>query len=531
MIPFEKDLIRYFTTRDKIQKRNANIAKQLSYCTQIFDENIPELTQEQQKEIRDYWNKIAFAYPVNTEWHRMYTHKTGHFSKDYIPNELHYYFVEYGLIKFDYLRAFTDKNYLGLLFKEIKQPPTVIRCIQGLYYDSNYTPISLKQACDLMCESAPNGIVIKPSIHSWGGRNITFIKQAVDAGRIQRLFSDYGKNFIVQKVISQHPALSAIHSESVNTMRIITILLDGEVNILSACLRMGVGKSQVDNFSQGGVGCGIQPDGRLCSVGYDRFGKKVLQHPSGFHFEDCVIPNFNAVLDSVKKVALRVPQFGVASWDFALDETGTPVLIEYNVGQGGIDIHQYNNGPLYGDKTDKVISRVFKNYCYEDTTLQYNYNVFCDHVTVKNGSKQMPWIRVAKTHHQQPVTRIGEHAFENAMAVFVHLPKGVTNLDYCAFYNCKRLRKVRLQEGLLTVGRSAFNGCVNLKSIRLPETVTSIGIRAFKNVGTLRIYIPAQTTSIAQNAFEGCTSVHICGKANSYAQEYARQHNFKFTCV
>lgn len=531
MIPFEKDFIRYFATRDRIHKKQANIKKQLSYCTQIMEEDTAPLSPEQQKEIQEYWDKISFAYPINTQWHQMYAHKTGRFSKNYIPNELHYYFVEYGLINFDYLRAFTDKNYLGLLFPEIKQPPVVLRCINGLFYDGNYSPVNKEQAYQQVCAHSPNGIVIKPSIHSWGGRNISFFREELSAQGVEKIFLDYGKNFIVQNVITQHSALAAIHSESVNTMRIITILLDGEVNILSACLRMGVGKSQVDNFSQGGVGCGIQQDGHLRSVGYDRFGKKVQHHPSGFHFEDCVIPNYSAVLDAVKTVAMRVPQFGVASWDFALDEAGCPVLIEYNVGQGGIDIHQYNNGPLYGEKTDKVIDHIFKNYCFEDTTLQYNYNVFSDHITVKTGSKEMPRIRIKSCHHDLPVTRIGSHAFENASVRKVSLPKTVTHVDYCAFYGCKNLRRVILPDGLLTIGRSAFNSCTNLKSLRLPKTVTTISTRAFKGIDNLCISIPPQTTSIAPDAFEDCSNVHIRCKANSYAHEYAQKRGFIVTCV
>jgi len=530
MIPFEKDLFRFFSTRERIRKKNANIAMQLSYCTKNFDEDTVPLTGEQMKEIHSRWDKIAFAYPVNTEWQQMYTNKTGKFSKDYIPNELHYYFVEYSMINYDYLRAFTDKNYLGLLFPEIKQPPTVVHCVQGLFYDENYVPIDKDAAANLLSLHAPNGIVIKPSIHSWGGRNISFFKQELDGAQVKKLFSDYGKNFIVQKVIRQHEALAAIHRDSVNTMRIITILLDGEVNILSACLRMGVGKSQVDNFSQGGVGCGIQTNGQLRSVGYDRFGKKVLQHPGGFHFENCIIPNFEKVKDAVKLVAMRVPQFGVASWDFALDETGTPVLIEYNVSQGGIDIHQYNNGPLYGDKTEKIIDRVFKNYCVEDAALPYNYNVFCDHVTVKNGSKEMPYIRVRGNHHNQQVTRIGEHAFEGAKLCFISLPEGLTNIDYCAFYKCEKLRRVKLRNGLKVIGRSAFNGCIMLRSIRLPKSVTTIGTRAFMNVGDLTIHIPVATTSIADDAFDGCSKVCIYGKAGSYAETFAKKHQYRFVC-
>ena len=51
---------------------------------------------------------------------------------------------------------------------------------------------------------------------------------------------------------------------------------------------------------------------------------------------------------------MHVPMFGVASWDIAIDADGEPVLIEYNVGGAGIDIHQYNNGPLYGKYRERI---------------------------------------------------------------------------------------------------------------------------------------------------------------------------------
>lgn len=36
-----------------------------------------------------------------------------------------------------------------------------------------------------------------------------------------------------------------------------------------------------------------------------------------------------------------------------------PVLIEFNVKPQGIDLHQRENGPLFGDMTVKVLDEVF----------------------------------------------------------------------------------------------------------------------------------------------------------------------------
>jgi hypothetical protein len=47
------------------------------------------------------------------------------------------------------------------------------------------------------------------------------------------------------------------------------------------------------------------------------------------------------------------------SWDIAFDEQENPVLIEANLKDGELDFHQLNNGPLFGDDTEKILDEVF----------------------------------------------------------------------------------------------------------------------------------------------------------------------------
>lgn len=529
MVPYERDILRIAKVLMNKHSKEQRIITQKNYCNRSIDDSNRVLTDEQKRSIKNKWKSISFAYDMDTNWSELYTSKTGRYSDIYIPNELHYYFTEYKLINFDYLRAFTDKNYLSLLFHDIKQPEAVVRCINGYYYDGNYNPISKETALSITADCIKGGIVIKPSISSWGGRNISFYKEMMDGIRIEKIFASYGKNFIVQKVLKQHSALAAIHSDSVNTIRMITIYIEGELIPLSACLRMGVGKSQVDNFSQGGIGCGIDKDGRLRSVGYDRNGNKVTEHPSGFHFENCIIPNYDKLVETVRKAALRVPMFGVASWDFAVDENGTPVLIEYNVGGGSIDIHQYNNGPLYGENTAKIMDYVFQNYCFEDTSLQYNYYVFKDHITINNGSKDMSFVWVKDKHHNLPVKRIGSHSFEKSKIKAIYISNNVESIDYCAFYDSKKLRYIKLPKSLKRIGRSAFNGCGNLKNVVLPEGVLEINKYAFKNIDNLKIKIPKSVNYIDDAAFEGCSKLVFSVKKGSYAENYAKIKKINFS--
>ena len=48
-----------------------------------------------------------------------------------------------------------------------------------------------------------------------------------------------GDNYVAQKLIVQHEILSEIHTSSVNTLRVMSILMNRKVNNLSTVLRMG----------------------------------------------------------------------------------------------------------------------------------------------------------------------------------------------------------------------------------------------------------------------------------------------------
>ena len=42
-----------------------------------------------------------------------------------------------------------------------------------------------------------------------------------------------------------------------------------------------------------------------------------------------------------------------------LDVNCDPVLIKANFSYGGVTIHQLNNGPIFGDDTEKILREVF----------------------------------------------------------------------------------------------------------------------------------------------------------------------------
>ena len=170
-------------------------------------------------------------------------------------------------------------------------------------------------------------------------------------------------NAVIQDLIEQHPTLSAIHPDSVNSIRIMTMTTGDQVNELSSVLRMGVGKSQVDNVSSGGIAVGINENGVLKGKAFSGDGKCFEKHPDGVLFNGVVIPAFQECIEICKVTAPRFARFSrLISWDFSVGVDNKPLLIEANLRWGELDFHQMCNGPIFKDEatTKRMIQKYMR---------------------------------------------------------------------------------------------------------------------------------------------------------------------------
>lgn len=488
-----------------------------------------ELTAEQLDELKSVWGDIWDTGLVDPLWVQVYSDKTGIYSPEYVGSDIHYYNVEWSRIDYDYLRAFLDKNYMDVVLPCVKHPVTLIRKIHGQYLDVDFNPMSKPQAIDKLYENLDPGIVVKISRSSSGGKGVRFLGKGSTKEDISEAL-DVDPDVAVQLVMRQHPEMAKMNASSVNTIRIICIILDGESIPLSAVVRIGNSGSRVDNFSSGGVGCGVKPDGRLNDCGYTQKGERYDVHPNGFVFSEGFVPNFDKVLEAVKRCHMRVPMFGVASWDIAIDEDGEPVLIEYNVGGAGIDIHQYNNGPLYGKYRERIISDAFKNYAERSATLDFNYSIAHGEVAVYNGSRAVHDLIIPCSIGENPVCTIGDNAFKNSSELeSVTVEAALNEIGYLAFYNCSRLKNIEFKKPVGTISRSAFNRCTALESIALPHGCKKICTYAFRTCKSLRkIVIPSSVDIIEPDAFLESPNVVIYCKKDSAAERYAIENGLKY---
>lgn len=267
----------------------------------------------------------------------------------YFPDSLFYKYVDSRLNNWEACKHVDDKGLYDLLFYDINRPKTIARKSGNLLLDESYRIISTSELLDIC--NACEKIIIKPSVGSSGGSGIVFLEK--ECFHTLNKILDNKCNCVIQEVIEQHKTLSELHPESLNTIRIMTMLDDNEVKILSSILRMGVGNNKVDNVSSGGIACGIDEEGRLRDKAFNAKGICFITHPDTGDFKGKYVPSYRECIDICKRTAPRFSRISkLISWDFAINTNGNPILIEANLYGGELDFHQMCNGPIFGESIE-----------------------------------------------------------------------------------------------------------------------------------------------------------------------------------
>lgn len=168
-----------------------------------------------------------------------------------------------------------------------------------------------------------------------------------------------GVDFLIQRCIIQHSALSKLHPSSINSMRLVTVrsLKDKKIYVLPSILRIGTNGSIVDNTSQGGVAVGFNLEtGQLKEFGLQKpqFGLRLDTHPnSQIRFSEYTIPFIKEAVEQAKYFHSFLDLHSIG-WDIAIGENG-PIFIE---GNDNWEI----NGP---QSCNHGLAKEFKEYFYK----------------------------------------------------------------------------------------------------------------------------------------------------------------------
>ena len=261
-------------------------------------------------------------------------------------NNYKYYFSDYhASISRNINEPFNDLLTNKLVFSEVigkvlKVPQTFGWIFNGIYYPRDESNIE-----NLLLTN--ENIVIK-SVNGGGGKDVFIIKKerkkdfVINNNKrlqkeelIQFIFTL--NNFIVTEFIKPSFFSESLNKDTINTMRIIT-LMDPKTNkpfIARAVQRIGVKTSApMDNFTKGGLSASIDLETGILSDAtshpINTTHTRYSSHPdTGFKFEGQVIPNWNDIKNEILNAVGELPMLKCVGWDFLLSDKGL-IAIEGN---------------------------------------------------------------------------------------------------------------------------------------------------------------------------------------------------------
>lgn len=354
-----------YKTREKLQEIINFTSKSLRYMIRRnylrkgldkFNYQKIELSNEQKKQIDDFWK--PYTKHICYKWHEFFYSITGNFDPRYIPEDLMMTDIEGHLNDWESAHGVDNKNYYQFYFNEIKHPKTAFRRMNGIYHLGDYSVCTIEEAIN--AAQRFSSLIIKRTIEIGQGSSIEFWNKNDGEEKLRKILTSHSEDIIAQDFIKQHKSLAEFNPSSVNSIRVVTLMLDDKVDFLCAYLRIGQAGTRIDNVSAGGVCSSVTREGYLCNYGYDKHANKVYESSSGKKFAGFKIPGWDSVLTTCYSMHQKLGNFRLVSWDIAIDPQEKPVFIEMNLKYGAMEYHQLFNGPLFGDKTKDILDEVYK---------------------------------------------------------------------------------------------------------------------------------------------------------------------------
>ena len=341
--------------------------------------------REYAKEILPYWKK--FGRRPRKFWFELYGSMNGTVDPRLIPADIYYTEIIPYVNSLEFYRASADKCYLDRRFPEIRLAKTVCRRIGGLYYDAAMDLITEKEALRL-CLAHEGGLVIKTAIYTGNSLDIHTIDPSHSSEEeIRGIFDAVGANFIAQDRIRQHPDFARLNPDSVNTVRVNSLLTEDGVSIPSAAVRIGAPGADRVAVGDGGFYAEILEDGSvnrralMNSVKWKDPGRgreeQVLHKliwtsdfANGRYDAAYRIPAMDKIRSLVRTLHPRLGHFRWVGWDWTVDEEGEPVLIEFNGSPGLTPSQMVSARPVFGEMTDWILEDYFIHRTWEKNAMQ-----------------------------------------------------------------------------------------------------------------------------------------------------------------
>lgn len=361
-----KKILCFFVKTYFIYKAQRLEKRKIKDCRRVKILRQYNLTKEQKNEI-DKLFKENYGKKVPYDWHRYYSSYTGNFDAKFIPELIYISIIERKFNDRKFTTAFSDKNLLPLYvdnMESVRTPETYVSCTKGVLRDKNFFIINKEEAVKILENVTCFG---KPTIDSNSGKMCAVYRfeNGIDKNSncsVEDVIRLMGDNFCFQELVRNCDSVRILHEQSLNTFRITTYLWKGKVYHFPVIMRIGQGKSNLDNAHQGGMFIGLTDEGALRDCAYTEFQDRYYSHPnSNLVFKGYEVPELNMALSAVEKLHQRILQVGMISWDVVVNDKNEVIIIEMNVLGQSVWLSQMAHGVgAFGENTADILKWVKK---------------------------------------------------------------------------------------------------------------------------------------------------------------------------
>lgn len=260
--------------------------------------------------------------------------------------------------------AIKEKNFYNKFLTTIPTPATVLRRINGFYYDAKFQKIDRKDVMAFLIKY--NKIILKPSIESGAGNDILVFENhngILSNGEYQlnpEVLNKYNKNFVIQEFVIQHSFFSQFNPTCNNTIKMFVYrsIKDDSINILHSIFWVGAKGRYLDHDHWGGFGLSINERNRVNSHAIDIYGNKYKSVNNIELSSLGEVPAMDEMKVLAKRIANDIYYSRLLAIDFTVSKNGTPLLLEINCRHNGIHQYQMHNGGLFKEFTKEIL-----DYC------------------------------------------------------------------------------------------------------------------------------------------------------------------------
>lgn len=381
---------------------------------------------------------------------------------------------------------------------------------------------------------------VKP-LRSGGGLGTSTLNLTGDRQSKREIYDDLVSKplVLVEELVPQHQEISDFYPGAVNTVRVVAVQHDGEVNLISAGIRFG--KSTItDNFSADGMVCDVDLDtGLVLTNAVDKKGAEYDAHPYGGKvFKGFQIPHWDRVIETARGAMEVLDGINYVGWDIAIgpddvyliEGNSAPdlVLVQAPYSPQKIGMRHLFDPWLEGPaprrpKRPEVVSGVERERAPNKTQAPiaapgqdevievdgiYYSGDGSGGLAVVGADEELSELRLPSVVRGLGVSMIDPGAFRSHPSLVRVDVAAAIEIAPSTFRECRSLETVKLAEGTRLVRSRAFADCTSLTEVSFPESVTKIYKRAFAGCTALQdIELPPRLGALNEGLFDGCASL------------------------